>query len=99
MHDKWKIGDRAGVKWIWSTCGECDFCTDGGELFCPNQLDTAVNVPGTFQQYCRADGRYTTRIPDGVPDEEAGPLMCGGMKMFPVHEEHYCVMLSSLSQA
>lgn len=23
---RWKVGDRAGVKWIASTCGECEFC-------------------------------------------------------------------------
>ena len=26
---RWKVGDRAGVKWIASVCGECDFCLDG----------------------------------------------------------------------
>jgi alcohol dehydrogenase, propanol-preferring len=71
MKDKWKVGDRAGIKWIWSTCGHCDMCTLGVdyEVHCPNQVDTAVHVPGTFQQYAVADGRYTTRIPDGVSDE------------------------------
>ena len=24
-------------------------------------------------------GRYCTRIPEGVSDEEAGPIMCGGV--------------------
>jgi propanol-preferring alcohol dehydrogenase len=30
------------------------------------------------QQYCIADGKYTTRIPEVVADEEAGPIMCSG---------------------
>ena len=29
-----------------------------------------------------ADGRYTTRIPEGVTDEEAGPIMCGGVTAY-----------------
>ena len=83
MHHKWKVGDRAGIKWVASVCGECEFCTNGvDELHCPNQKDSAVNVPGTFQQYAIADGNYTTRIPDGVKDEEAGPIMCGGLTTY-----------------
>lgn len=23
---RWKIGDRAGIKWIAQTCGDCEFC-------------------------------------------------------------------------
>jgi hypothetical protein len=29
-----------------------------------------------------SDGRYTTRIPEGVSDEEAGPIMCGGVTAY-----------------
>ena len=80
MHHKWKIGDRAGIKWIWSICGECEFCLNGeDELHCVNQKNSGVTAAGTFQQYALADGKYTTRIPEGVPDEEAGPIMCGGV--------------------
>lgn len=25
----WKVGDRAGIKWVVSTCGMCEFCTNG----------------------------------------------------------------------
>lgn len=75
MHQKWKVGDRAGVKWVHSICGACEFCTNGtAELHCPNQKISAVTVPGTFQQYVVADGNYTSRLPEGVEDEEAGPV-------------------------
>ncbi|EKV06736.1 hypothetical protein PDIG_76450 [Penicillium digitatum PHI26] len=56
MHDLWKLGDRAGIKWI--------------------------ATPGTFQEYCLADGRYSSKLPDGVKDEEAGPIMCGGVTAY-----------------
>lgn len=83
MNEQWKIGDRAGVKWVWSTCGHCEFCTNGtDELHCPNQQNSGVTVPGTFQQYVVADGRYTSKLPDGVKDEEAGPIMCGGVTSY-----------------
>lgn len=84
MHDRWKVGDRAGVKWIASVCGLCEFCTNGqgGELHCPRQTNSGFSAAGTFQEYCIADGRYTSRIPEGVKDEEAGPIMCGGVTAY-----------------
>ena len=39
-------------------------------------------MPGTFQEYVLTDGRYCTRIPEGVQDEEAGPIMCGGVTAY-----------------
>lgn len=83
MHHKWKVGDRAGIKWVWGTCGECEFCTNGSdELHCPKQKNSGFTAAGTFQQYAISDGRYTTRIPEGVSDEEAGPIMCGGVTAY-----------------
>jgi propanol-preferring alcohol dehydrogenase len=83
MNGRWKLGDRAGIKWVYSTCGECEFCLNGtDELHCPNQLNSGFTAPGTFQQYAISDGRYASRIPDGVKDEEAGPIMCGGVTAY-----------------
>ena len=83
MEHKWKVGDRAGVKWIASTCGQCEFCLNGtDECHCPSQKNSGFSAPGTFQQFVVADGRYTTRIPEGVTDEEAGPIMCGGVTAY-----------------
>jgi len=83
MQDRWKVGDRAGMKWVYSTCGSCEFCLNGtDELHCPKQKNCGFTAPGTFQQYAISDGRYTTRIPEGVLDEEAGPIMCGGVTAY-----------------
>ncbi|KAH7000414.1 chaperonin 10-like protein [Ilyonectria destructans] len=46
-----------------------------GEGHCIKQTNIGFSVPGIFQEYCLADGRYTTKIPEGVLDEEAGPIM------------------------
>jgi len=83
MQDLWQVGDRAGVKWVVSTCKRCEFCTNGtDELHCPKQLNSGLTAPGTFQEYVLTDGRYATRLPDSVPDEEAGPIMCGGVTAY-----------------
>jgi propanol-preferring alcohol dehydrogenase len=83
MHGRWNVGDRAGMKWVYSTCGDCEFCLNGtDELHCPKQMNCGFTAPGTFQQYAISDGRYTSRIPEGVKDEEAGPIMCGGVTAY-----------------
>ncbi|KAF4957438.1 hypothetical protein FSARC_11313 [Fusarium sarcochroum] len=83
VSDLWKVGDRAGVKWIQSTCGVCEMCSNGlDEAHCPTVIHHAVEVAGTFQEYCVTDGKYATRIPDGVSDEDAGPIMCGGFSAY-----------------
>jgi propanol-preferring alcohol dehydrogenase len=62
VQDMWQPGDRAGVKWVVSTCKRCEFCTNGtDELHCPKQLNSGLTAPGTFQEYVLTDGRYATR--------------------------------------
>ncbi len=82
-HNIWKVGDRAGIKWVASTCGTCEFCTNGqDELHCEKQTNAGYSSPGTFQEYALSDARYASRIPEGVTDEEAGPIMCGGVTAY-----------------
>lgn len=35
-----------------------------------------------MQQYCLTDAHYATRIPNNVRDEEAGPILCGGVTAY-----------------
>ncbi|KAL2002160.1 hypothetical protein VTN02DRAFT_515 [Thermoascus thermophilus] len=80
---RFKVGDRAGIKWVADTCGDCYFCTNGtDELHCPHQLNSGFTAEGTFQQYVATSGKYASKIPDGVSDEEAGPIMCGGVTAY-----------------
>ncbi|KAI1027225.1 hypothetical protein LB504_008054 [Fusarium proliferatum] len=58
-------------------------CSNGfDEVHCPQVIHHAVEIAGTFQEYCVTDGRYATKIPDGVTDEETGPIMCGGFSAY-----------------
>jgi propanol-preferring alcohol dehydrogenase len=80
VKDLWNVGDRAGVKWVASVCKKCEFCTNGtDELHCAKQLNSGFSIQGTFAEYCLTDARYATRLPEGVSDEEAGPILCGGV--------------------
>jgi propanol-preferring alcohol dehydrogenase len=33
---RFKKGDRVGVAWIFSACGQCEFCLSGLENLCPD---------------------------------------------------------------
>jgi len=83
VQDLWQVGNRAGIKWIASVCRRCEFCTNGqDECHCPKQLNSGFTIAGTFQEYALTDAHYATRLPDGVKDEEAGPIMCGGVTAY-----------------
>lgn len=75
------LGERVGVKWLYSACNECSVCKRGFPHNCAQQLNTSRHVPGTLQQYVIADARFLTLIPEGVADEVAAPLLCAGLTM------------------
>lgn len=79
----WKVGDRGGVKPMWSACLDCELCRDGEhETHCPKTKSTGLSVTGTYQQYILSPANYTSRIPDSVDDFTAGPIMCSGSTMY-----------------
>ncbi|KAK4058622.1 hypothetical protein OIO90_000066 [Microbotryomycetes sp. JL221] len=78
----WKIGDRGGIKPIWDVCHECTYCREGMETHCDKGKPAGVVVDGTYCQYTLSPARYTTRIPDGVPDELAAVTMCSGATIY-----------------
>jgi propanol-preferring alcohol dehydrogenase len=77
--DVFAVGDRVGVPWLGSTCGECRYCRMGRENLCDNATFTGYTVNGGFAEYTVADQRYCFRIPDGYGDCEAAPLLCAGL--------------------
>ncbi|GAA5865949.1 hypothetical protein JCM8547_002894 [Rhodosporidiobolus lusitaniae] len=78
----WKVGDRAGIKPLFDVCHECAACRGGDEGLCPRLTATGAHSDGSFAEYIVSPARYTTRIPDGVPDEYAAPLMCSGTTIY-----------------
>ena len=35
---KFKIGERVGVAWIFSSCGKCNYCLEGNDNLCTDDL-------------------------------------------------------------
>ncbi len=74
-----KVGDRVGVPWVYKTCGECEFCKAGKENLCLNPLFTGWDVDGGFAEYTVAPEDFSYRMPEGVDDAHAAPLLCAGI--------------------
>tara|TARA_B100000315_G_scaffold221787_1_gene225410 strand:+ start:1281 stop:2297 length:1017 start_codon:yes stop_codon:yes gene_type:complete len=72
-------GDRVGVGWLNSTCGECAFCESGRENLCPGGRFTGCHVDGGYAEYVVAPAAFTYPLPQGFSDEQAAPLLCGGV--------------------
>jgi alcohol dehydrogenase, propanol-preferring len=72
-------GRRLGVPWLGWTCGECAFCLSGRENLCLRARFTGRDIDGGFAQRTVADERYCFALPDGLSDEQAAPLLCGGL--------------------
>ena len=73
-----QIGQRVGVAWIASACGECDYCKSGQENLCPNFLATGRDVDGGYAEYTKVRADFVHPIPDSLSDSEAAPLLCAG---------------------
>jgi propanol-preferring alcohol dehydrogenase len=71
--------DRVGVPWLYSTCGECDYCQRGLENLCDNARFTGQHADGGFAEYMVVPANFAYPIPDGFPDEQAAPLLCAGI--------------------
>ena len=73
------VGDRVGVGWLHSACGECSFCQRGLENLCPHGRFAGYHVNGGYAQYMVVPAAFTYPIPEGFSSEQAAPLLCGGV--------------------
>ena len=72
-------GRRVGVPWLGWTCGECRYCLSGRENLCLRARFTGRDIDGGFAERTVADERFCFPLPEGLPDEQAAPLLCGGL--------------------
>jgi len=77
--EDWQPGQRAGVAWLRSTCGQCVFCQAGQENLCEQAEFTGYHADGGYAQYALAPAQFAYAIPDCFSDVEAAPLLCAGI--------------------
>ncbi|HPJ69076.1 MAG TPA: zinc-dependent alcohol dehydrogenase family protein [Desulfobacteraceae bacterium] len=75
---KFKKGDRVGIGWIHSACGECKFCLRGNENLCENFAATGRDANGGYAEYITVPEDSAFIIPEEFSDPEAAPLLCAG---------------------
>ncbi|MGI4790978.1 MAG: NAD(P)-dependent alcohol dehydrogenase [Janthinobacterium lividum] len=78
-----KVGDRVGVGWQSGACLHCLDCLRGNAQMCEvDQKSTIIHQYGGFGEYLAVDSRFAFLIPEGLPTDAAGPLLCGGITVY-----------------
>jgi len=72
-------GDRVGIAWLRHTCGECRWCRSGAENLCQASRYTGWDEDGGYAEYAVVPASFAYRIPDGLSDDQAAPLLCAGI--------------------
>lgn len=75
----WAPGERAGMPWLYSTCGECPACRRGDENLCSRARFTGLHLDGGYAEYVVAEANFAVRLPESIPDDHAAPLLCAGI--------------------
>lgn len=75
---RFALGDRVGVAWIFSACGQCPACLAGQENLCPQFRATGRDAPGGYAELMAVPEGFAYPIPDGFSDVEVAPLLCAG---------------------
>jgi len=76
---RFEVGDRVGVAWLGRTDRTCRFCRRGDENLCLHPTFTGWDVAGGYADACLVDEAYAYKIPEGLDDEAAAPLLCAGI--------------------
>ncbi len=76
---RFSLGDRIGIAWLGGTCGVCRFCRRGDENLCVAATFTGWDRDGGYAEATLVDERYAYRLPSGIADDEAAPLLCAGI--------------------
>jgi propanol-preferring alcohol dehydrogenase len=76
--NKFHLGDRVGIAWIYSACGKCHFCRAGNENLCHEFRGTGCHGNGGYAQFTVIKEDFAYPIPEKFADAEAAPLLCAG---------------------
>lgn len=73
-------GDRVGWGYEHDCCGRCRHCLTGWETLCRERkmYGSADLDQGSFGSHAVWREAFLFKVPDGISNENAGPLMCGG---------------------
>jgi propanol-preferring alcohol dehydrogenase len=76
---KFKIGDKVGVTWLYSTCKNCSFCLNKKENLCEKAEFTGLSRDGGYAQYMVSKEDFTFPLQENLSDLHISPLLCAGV--------------------
>jgi propanol-preferring alcohol dehydrogenase len=76
---RFRVGQRAGIAWLRSTCGVCPWCRRGRENLCLKPAFTGWDADGGYAEWAVVDEAYAYELPDEFDDRHAAPLLCAGI--------------------
>lgn len=79
---KFKIGDRAGITPLLSSCKECQYCKEGKEQLCESNEVTGESLKGGYAEYITVSQEFATKVPKTMSAEYAAPLFCAGITAY-----------------
>jgi propanol-preferring alcohol dehydrogenase len=75
----WRLGDRAGVAWLNSACGRCEFCARGEENLCDHARFTGLSTDGGYAEYLTIHPSFAIHLPGNLEARQSAPLLCAGI--------------------
>jgi propanol-preferring alcohol dehydrogenase len=77
--ERFAVGDRIGIAWLRGTCGRCRWCRSGRENLCRDAAFTGWDTDGGYAELAVVPEAFAHRLPAGLGDAEAAPLLCAGI--------------------
>ena len=88
---QFKPGDMVGVGTMVDSCGHCEACGAGLEVYCENNCTQTYNdkdrhdgspTYGGYSARIIASDKFVLRLPEGLDPKLAGPLLCAGITTY-----------------
>ncbi|WOO80960.1 NADP-dependent alcohol dehydrogenase 6 [Vanrija pseudolonga] len=86
---QFKVGQRVGVGAQVGSCGNCKWCKNDNENYCPTPVHgyntkwaDGHDHQGGYSTHIRAEELFVFPIPDSIPSVEAASMLCGGLTSF-----------------
>ncbi len=77
-----KVGDRAGVPWIYWSCGSCEYCLNNNEPLCGKLQVTGYTIDGGYAEFLKAPATHCVRLPPEVEFAPGAPIYCAGLTAY-----------------
>ena len=70
------------MPWLYSACGQCEFCLAGMETICKAAEATGYTKPGGYAEYMVAPAAFVGRLPEGTNPYAMAPILCAGVTTY-----------------